>query len=103
MGFPDLYTRNGPQLGTDNRSWTAQCDRDRAAIDRGLSHMMASEMGEGLQIQDLRVAYHRDIEILRGVNIGAMPGQITVIIGPNGAGKSTLLRAIFGLAPVVGG
>jgi branched-chain amino acid transport system ATP-binding protein len=56
-----------------------------------------------LQIQDLRVAYDRDIEILRGVNINVIPGQVTVIIGPNGAGKSTLLRAIFGLAPVVGG
>jgi branched-chain amino acid transport system ATP-binding protein len=62
-----------------------------------------SEIGARLQIRDLRVAYQRDIEVLRGVNVAAAPGKITVIIGPNGAGKSTLLRSIFGLAPIVGG
>lgn len=65
--------------------------------------MTTPGMGARLRIRDLHVAYQRDTEILRGVNVTAAPGQITVIIGPNGAGKSTLLRAIFGLAPVVGG
>ncbi|MCC6223343.1 MAG: ABC transporter ATP-binding protein [Thermoleophilia bacterium] len=51
----------------------------------------------------LRVAYERDIEILRGVDLSASRGKITAVIGPNGAGKSTLLRAVAGLAPVVGG
>lgn len=54
-------------------------------------------------VRDLRVAYHSDIEILRGVNLSAPPGQVTAIIGPNGAGKSTLVRAIAGLAPITGG
>lgn len=56
-----------------------------------------------LEILDVRVAYQRDIEILRGVSLRAAARRVTVVIGPNGAGKSTLLRAIFGLAPVVGG
>lgn len=36
-------------------------------------------------------------EILSGVDITAMPGQITVIIGPNGAGKTTTLNCAQGL------
>lgn len=51
----------------------------------------------------LRVAYERDIEIIRGVDLHAAPAQITVVIGPNGAGKSTFLKAVSGLAPTVGG
>jgi branched-chain amino acid transport system ATP-binding protein len=57
----------------------------------------------GLTVSGLRVAYERDIEILRGVHLSAAPGRICVVIGPNGAGKSTLLKAICGLAPTIGG
>jgi branched-chain amino acid transport system ATP-binding protein len=43
--------------------------------------------------------YVRGHPILRGVNLKAEPGRITVILGPNGAGKSTLLKAISGFLP----
>ncbi|MDQ0469221.1 ABC transporter ATP-binding protein [Labrys wisconsinensis] len=56
-----------------------------------------------LAVDGLRVAYERDIEILRGVDLGIEAGGLAAIIGPNGAGKSTLLKAVAGLAPVVGG
>ncbi len=56
-----------------------------------------------LVVAGLRVAYDRDVEVVRGVDLRAKPGRITVVIGPNGAGKSTLLKAISGLAPVLGG
>lgn len=36
-------------------------------------------------------------EILSGVDIAALPGQVTVIIGPNGAGKTTTLNCAQGL------
>jgi branched-chain amino acid transport system ATP-binding protein len=56
-----------------------------------------------LSVSGLRVAYERDIEIVRGVDLHAAPGRITLVIGPNGAGKSTFLKAICGLAPTIGG
>ncbi|NIR29365.1 MAG: ABC transporter ATP-binding protein [Gammaproteobacteria bacterium] len=64
---------------------------------------MSSPNGTALHVNGLHVAYERDIEILRGVDLVARSAQITAVIGPNGAGKSTLLRGVAGLAPVVGG
>ena len=60
-------------------------------------------MSEILKIRGLKVAYERDIQILRGVDLTMQEGALAAIIGPNGAGKSTLLKALAGVAPVVGG
>ena len=60
-------------------------------------------MSHYLEVQGLRVAYERDIEILRGVDLVANQRTTTVIIGPNGAGKSTFLKGLAGVAPVTGG
>lgn len=49
------------------------------------------------------VSGYGPVQILKGVNIDVMPGEIVTIIGPNGAGKSTLLKAIFGLLPITDG
>ncbi|KQB83125.1 heme ABC transporter ATP-binding protein [Corynebacterium oculi] len=38
----------------------------------------------------------RGRELLRGVSLGAYPGEVLGLIGPNGAGKSTLLAALAG-------
>lgn len=60
-------------------------------------------MSREIVIRNLRVAYERDIEILRGIDLTGAADAMTVIIGPNGAGKSTLLKGIAGVAPVIGG
>lgn len=52
-----------------------------------------------LQVANVVVGYSPGHPILRGVNLRAEPGRITVILGPNGAGKSTLLKAISGFLP----
>lgn len=53
-----------------------------------------------LEVQDVVAGYTKEVPILRGVDLTAGEGMVTVIIGPNGAGKSTLLKTIYGyLAP----
>ncbi|HWE15665.1 MAG TPA: ABC transporter ATP-binding protein [Hyphomicrobiaceae bacterium] len=49
-----------------------------------------------LRVTDLVAGYVPGHPVLRGVNLTAEPGRITVVLGPNGAGKSTLLKAITG-------
>lgn len=56
-----------------------------------------------LQVTNVVAGYTPGHPILRGVNLRADPGRITVILGPNGAGKSTLLKVISGfLSPEMG-
>jgi branched-chain amino acid transport system ATP-binding protein len=52
-----------------------------------------------LEVRNVVAGYTPGHPILRGVNLKAEPGKITVILGPNGAGKSTLLKAISGFLP----
>lgn len=52
-----------------------------------------------LEVSDLVSGYGKS-EVLRGISLKIMKGQIVTIIGPNGAGKTTLFRTILGLLPV---
>lgn len=59
--------------------------------------------GPVLRVSGLRAGYLPGVDILRGIDLEAVPNAVTTVIGPNGAGKSTLLKAIFGLVPPRGG
>src|SRR5208282_5781018 len=67
---------------------------------------MATEPVDGaacLAARDLVAGYLPGIDILRGVSVEAMRGQVRCVLGPNGTGKSTLLKVLFGfLSPVSG-
>src|ERR1044072_1780021 len=56
-----------------------------------------------LRVTDISAGHLPDHPVLRGVNLTAEPGRITVILGPNGAGKSTLLKVIAGFLPPAAG
>ncbi|MGY2067264.1 ABC transporter ATP-binding protein [Blastococcus sp. SYSU DS0619] len=55
-----------------------------------------------LEIADLHVRY-ATAEAVRGVDLSAAPGRVTLVLGANGAGKSSSLRAAAGLVPVHAG
>jgi len=40
------------------------------------------------------------VEVLKGVSLNVMKGEVICIIGPSGSGKSTLLRCINALVPI---
>ncbi len=60
-------------------------------------------MSEPLLNVERLAAGYGDVQVLWGVDLKVMPGEITCIIGSNGAGKSTLLRAISGLVRIGAG
>lgn len=49
-----------------------------------------------VQVEGLRKSFH-GVEVLRGINLTAEPGENLCVIGPSGCGKSVLLRHIIGL------
>ena len=48
-----------------------------------------------LSIEDLHVAVE-EMEILKGLTLAVLPGEVHAIMGPNGSGKSTLANTILG-------
>lgn len=49
-----------------------------------------------IQIRDLTKFFGKK-QVLHGINLDIMPGQVIGYIGPNGAGKSTTVRILAGL------
>ncbi len=44
-----------------------------------------------------------DLEVLKGISLDVMKGEVICVIGPSGSGKSTLIRCINALNPINSG
>ncbi len=55
-----------------------------------------------VSIKDVHKAFG-ELEVLKGVSLDIMKGEVICIIGPSGSGKSTLIRCINALNDIQGG
>ncbi len=55
-----------------------------------------------VSIKEVRKSFG-NLEVLKGVSIDVMKGEVICIIGPSGSGKSTLIRCINALNDIQGG
>ncbi len=55
-----------------------------------------------VSIRDVHKSFG-DLEVLKGVSLDVMKGQVICIIGPSGSGKSTLIRCVNALNPIDSG
>ncbi len=67
------------------------------------SGMDAMEAKPLLDVQDIYAGYEVDADILRGVSLSVLPGEIVCVIGPNGAGKSTVFKTLYGFLKIRSG
>jgi ATP-binding cassette, subfamily B, multidrug efflux pump len=53
--------------------------------------------------ENVTFGYTPDLQVLKGVNLAAQPGQTIALVGPTGAGKSTIINLILRFYDVSGG
>ncbi len=52
-----------------------------------------------VSIRDVHKSFG-DLEVLKGVSLDVMKGEVICVIGPSGSGKSTLIRCVNALNPI---
>jgi urea transport system ATP-binding protein len=63
---------------------------------------LAAETAPVLAVKEVH-QYYGGSHILRGINLEARLGKVTVLLGRNGVGKTTLLKSLMGLVPIRSG
>ena len=56
-----------------------------------------------VRIDNIDFSYQRDIPVLKGFSLTALPGQTVAIVGPTGAGKTTVINLLMRFYDVDGG
>jgi urea ABC transporter ATP-binding protein UrtE len=59
-------------------------------------------MSEVLEVSNVRAGYG-DGDVLQGIALRLLPGEIVAVVGRNGVGKTTFLKTVIGLIPVTAG
>jgi polar amino acid transport system ATP-binding protein len=52
-----------------------------------------------IEMRDVHKTFGK-VEVLKGITLNVMKGEVICIIGPSGSGKSTLLRCVNALVPI---
>src|SRR5271165_578446 len=60
---------------------------------------LVSDTATLLTARNLVAGYLPGINILNGMSVDVLRGQVRCVLGPNGTGKSTLLKVLFGFLP----
>ena len=55
-----------------------------------------------IRIENVRKSFGA-VEVLKGISLSVMKGEVICVIGPSGSGKSTLIRCINALVPIESG
>jgi ABC-type branched-subunit amino acid transport system ATPase component len=58
--------------------------------------------GIPLRAEAVTAGYGGD-PVIRGISVGADPGEVISLVGPNGSGKSTLLKGLVGVVRISSG
>ncbi|TMJ03372.1 MAG: amino acid ABC transporter ATP-binding protein [Alphaproteobacteria bacterium] len=53
-----------------------------------------------VRLADVHKTFGGGVEVLKGITMDVMKGEVICIIGPSGSGKSTLLRCVNALVPI---
>ena len=73
--------------------------------EQGLESRPRTAAAPLVDIRDLRVDFsgaNEPKQVLKGVSLSVLPGEIIGLVGESGAGKTTLARSILGVPPAPG-
>ncbi len=91
-GLVSLYGRLSGALGASRRVFEL-LDRPPAVADRVGAGTLDAVAGR-VTFENVRFAYDRGDEVLKGIDLEIAPGETLALVGPSGAGKSTLMHLI---------
>ena len=71
-------------------------DPDRTAQETRLRRRRGDREGKSLAVEGLQKHYRRR-QVVKGVSLEALSGEVVGLLGPNGAGKTTIFYMMVGL------
>ena len=99
-GSPDAIQHDpgvrSAYLGSDSNDGAKPAAAKTSAVLSAPDAGAPATAGAVLALEGVTAGYGT-IDVLEGVDLAVMPGQVFALLGPNGAGKSTTLKVAVGL------